>query len=110
MAQVARGRWDGATQTEEDIREYFESENLDKAFEAYSGMRKMYELAGKLLDTRVQAERNQEACEYCGKKFDKDNPWFNRDPVKDMATGIIRNIFTCSQACMIALRGKKQRA
>jgi hypothetical protein len=106
MARVAHERWSGITQTEDEIRKYFESADLDAALETYAVMRKQYEQAGKLIDHRVQTERNTEACENCGTRFDKDKVWYNREPVKDPETGIMRNIFSCSQACMIALKGK----
>jgi hypothetical protein len=109
MSEIAIHRWNGVSQSDDKIREFFESAKLDDAFESYAVLRKQYEIAGKILDTRVQEAHNVEKCEYCGKRLDKDIPWFNRDPVKDPATGIIRNIFACSQACMIAMKGKTRK-
>jgi len=106
MSRVAQERWNGVQQSEDQLREYFGAVDLDTALETYATMRKHYEMAGKILDARIQSERNVEECANCHKKFDKDNPWYNREPVKDMQTGIITNVFSCSQACMIALKGK----
>jgi len=106
MSSVAHQRWDGVAQDEVSLREYFESAPLDSALESYAVMRKHYELAGKCIDTRVQEERNQEKCENCGRPFDREHVWYNRESVKDPLTGSIRNIFSCSQACMIALKGR----
>lgn len=105
-SDAVQHRWKGVAQTEQELQEYFKSVDLDTALETYYAMRKQYESAGKIVDTRVQAERNAEECANCGKKFDKDSPWFNREPTKDYRTGVLYNIFSCSQACMIALKGK----
>lgn len=109
MSKVVHQRWKGVTQTEDDIRAYFNAADLDEVLETFAIMRKHYEVAGKVLDERVQKERNKEACANCGKEFTKDIPWFNRNPVKDPDTGIITNIFTCSQACLIATKSNQPR-
>lgn len=106
MSEVAHLRWDGLAQDEDSMRQFFEQAPLDAALESYAVMRKHYEIAGKCIDTRVQQERSQEKCENCGKQFDKDTVWYNREAVKDPVTGTIRNIFSCSQACMIAVKGR----
>ena len=106
MTEVVNHRWNGVAQTEDALRHYFESSPLDMALETYSVMRKQYELAGKVIDQRVQDERNEERCENCKKKFDQVNVWYNRESVKDPVTGTVRNVFSCSQACMIAIKGK----
>lgn len=106
MSEVVGHRWNGVAQTEEGLRHYFENTPLETALETYAVMRKQYELAGKLIDARVQDERNEEKCENCEKRFDGTNVWYNREAVKDPVTGTIRNIFSCSQACMIAIKGK----
>lgn len=106
MSEVAHQRWDGVAQDENSLREYFENGPFDEVLEAYAVMRKNYEIAGKCVDVRVQKERSQEKCENCGKQFDNENIWYNREPIKDPQTGTIRNIFSCSQACMIALKGR----
>ena len=107
MSSVAKSRWDAVTRNDEQLRECFQKAPLDDVLEIYAVMRKQYEMVGRILDDRVQQERNKEACANCGKEFSKDSPWYNREPVKDEATGIITNVFSCSQACMIALRGKQ---
>lgn len=106
MAKVASVRWDGIRQTEQDIREFFENRDLGTCMDTFAAMRKQYEIAGKIIDVRVQ-EKNVEACIICGKVFGKDNPWFNRDPVKDLATGIVRNVFTCCQAHLIESKSRQ---
>lgn len=109
MATVVSHRWNGVAQTEEALRNYFETTPLDAALETYATMRKQYEAAGKLIDARVQEERSVERCENCKKTFDKTNVWYNREAVRDDVTGTIRNVFSCSQACMIAIKGKGRR-
>lgn len=106
MSSVAQHRWDGLAQDEDSLRRYFEETPLDAALETYAVMRRHYEIAGKCIDTRVQSERSQEKCENCGKQFSKDIVWYNREAIKDPVTGTIRNIFSCSQACMIAIKGR----
>lgn len=107
MSKVVKQRWEGIAQTEEDLRHYFADVELDQALDTFATMRKHYEIAGKIIDDRIQSERNKEACANCGKEFNKDVPWFNREPVKDPQTGIITNVFTCSQACLIAMKGNQ---
>lgn len=107
MATLARLRWDGEQSNEMEMREFFNEAPLDKAMTAYASIRKQYELAGELLDKRVQATQ-EEKCSNCGTVFTRDVRWFHRDPVKDVATGIVRNVFSCSQACFIANKQKTQ--
>jgi hypothetical protein len=109
MSEVAHHRWHGLAQDEDSVREFFENCTLDVALESYAVMRKHYEIAGKCIDDRVQLERSQEKCENCGKIFDQDNVWYNREAVKHPVTGTLRNIFSCSQACMIAIKGNRGR-
>jgi hypothetical protein len=106
MSEVAHQRWSGQAQDEQALRQYFENAPFDEALEAYAAMRRNYEIAGKIVDVRVQKERSEEKCANCGKAFDENTLWYNREAVKDPQTGTIRNIFSCSQACMIAIKGK----
>lgn len=107
MSELASKRWAERGRTEAEMREYFQTAPLDAILEEFSTMRRHYEMAGTILNQRVQKERNVEACANCGRGFSKDVPWFNREVVKDPETGIITNIFSCSQACFIALKRKE---
>jgi len=106
MSRVVQHRWNGVAQTEQEVQEYFSTVEIGVALETYAVMRKHYETAGKLLDQRIQKENQREVCGNCGKEFSRDVPWYNREPVKDPLTGTVTNVFSCSQACMIALRGR----
>jgi hypothetical protein len=106
MSEIAHQRWDGLAHDENSLRRHFENSPLDVALESYAVLRKHYEIAGKCIDVRVQQERSQEKCENCGKIFDQDNVWYNREAQKHPVTGTVRNIFSCSQACMIAIKGR----
>lgn len=107
MANLARIRWDGEQADDTAMREFYDTAPLDKLFTSYAAIRKQFELAGELLNKRVQAGE-EEKCSNCGTHFTKDVRWFHRDPVKDQATGIVRNVFSCSQACFIANKQKTQ--
>ena len=104
-------RWASAKDGVADAEHYFKTADLDEAAETYQQMRKIYELSGKVLDTRFQDERqNEERCsnpncpfEPGGKKFDRNNPWYFRIAKKDPLTSRLYNQFACSPQCMVAI-------
>jgi hypothetical protein len=103
MQEVANQRWEGLAQTEATIRQYFQTAPLKQILDTYAIMRKQFELAGKELDNRVQADRNQEVCASCGKEI-LNGKWHAREPFKDPITGVMGNIFSCSYKCWVASR------
>lgn len=108
MSEVAKRRWSMHEQSEEETRQYFETEDLDVAMEAYQRLRKIYEAAGQLLDKRFQALHSEEKCSHCGKAFDRNTPWYHRESKRDPRTGGLYNEFACCQTCMIAVKGGRQ--
>jgi hypothetical protein len=104
-------RWASAKDGYADAEHYFKVTDLDEAADSYQQMRNIYEMAGKVLDTRFQEERqNEERCsnkacpfEPGGKRFDRNNPWFYRNAQKDPLTGRLYNVFACSPQCMVAV-------
>lgn len=112
-------RWASAKDGYADAEHYFKTADLDEAAETYQQMRKIYEMSGKVLDTRFQDERqNEERCsnpkcpfEPGGKRFDRNTPWLHRNAQKDPLTGRLYNVFACSTQCMVAIGapGTKQR-
>ena len=80
---------------------------MSALFPVYDAIRKQFELAGQLLNDRVQ-EQNEEKCSNCGMPFTRDVRWFHRDPIKDPLTGSVYNVFSCSQECYIANKHKSQ--
>jgi hypothetical protein len=107
MADLARIRWDGAQADEKELREFYETQPLDRLMAAHEAQRKMFEIASELLNKRVQAE-SKEVCSNCGLVFTRDVRWFHRDPVKNLETGIVTNVFSCSQACYNVNKAKTQ--
>lgn len=99
-----RQRWDLEKEDEQAAQEFFTTVDLDKAMEAHQKIRKLYENSGRILDERLQKQRTSEICTNCGFQFSKAQPWYNRETVKDPATGGIYNKFACSQACLIAMK------
>jgi hypothetical protein len=119
MRNMAQMRWATTERGYADAEHYFKITELDEAAETYQQMRKIYEMAGKVLDSRFQDERqNEERCsnpncpfEPGGKRFDRNTPWFMRIAKKDPLTGRLYNQFACSPQCMVAIGapGTKQR-
>lgn len=109
--ELAGMRWSTSKDGFADAEHYFKVTDLDEAAETYQQMRKIYEMAGKVLDTRFQDERqNEERCsnkncpfEPGGKRFDRNNPWFMRIAKKDPLTSRLYNEFACSAQCMVAI-------
>jgi len=106
--EMARQRWKADELSDAATKHYFETEDLDLAMEAYQQMRKTFEMAGKILDGRFQAERQaEEKCSNpaCGKPFDRNTPWYYRNSLRNPITGAAYNEFACCAACMIAIKG-----
>ena len=111
MREIARQRWAADEINFAEAELYFKTADLDEGMETYQEMRKIYEMAGKMMDQRFQEERQQE--EKCsnpkcpfeegGKKFDRNVPWYFRQAKKDPATGRLYNVFACSAGCMVAI-------
>lgn len=105
---MARQRWTADEEADAADKKYFETEDLDAAMESYQQMRRTFEMAGKILDARFQAERQaEEKCSnpVCGKHFDRNTPWYYRNAERNPISGAAYNVFACSQACMIAIKG-----
>lgn len=108
MRAIARQRWQADEQSDEATKQYFETEDLDVAMESYQQMRRTFEMAGKILDTRFQAERQaEEKCSNpaCGKHFDRNTPWYSRNAKRNPISGAAYNEFACSLECLVAIRG-----
>lgn len=106
--EMARQRWKADELSDVATKQYFETEDLDVAMESYQQMRKTFEIAGKILDGRFQAERQaEEKCSNptCGKPFDRNTPWYYRNSVRNPITGAAYNEFACCVQCMIAIKG-----
>jgi hypothetical protein len=110
---MALHRWATTETGYADAELYFKTADLDEATETYSQVRKIFEMAGKEIDVRLQAERqDQEKCSnpQCQgglkggpKMFDRNNPWYLRYAVKDPDTGRLYNVFACSPGCAVAI-------
>jgi hypothetical protein len=105
---MALERWATTEQGYVEAEHYFTTTDLDQAAETLQQMRKIYEMACKTLDTRFQAERqDQEKCSNpdCPRqaKFDRNNPWYVRYAVKDQLTSRLYNVFACSPQCAVAI-------
>jgi hypothetical protein len=110
---MALHRWATSEHGYAEAELYFKTADLDEATESYAQVRKIYEMAGKELDVRLQAERqDQEKCSnpHCtggpkgdAKRFDRNNPWYLRYSQKDSATGRLYNVFACSPGCAVAI-------
>jgi hypothetical protein len=105
---MALHRWATTEHGYAEAEQYFKAADMDEATETYAQIRKIFEMAGKTLDTRFQADQ-QEKCSNpdCpipgGKRFDRNSPWYLRVPQKDPATGRLYNRFACSPGCAVAL-------
>lgn len=103
MKNLARQRWDAVEQNDKGMRDFFKTAPMERCFSAYDVLRKQYELAGTLLNERVQSEEVEKCSNPdCNVVFGNGVRWFHRDTVKDKETQIVRNVFSCSQACFIA--------
>lgn len=105
---MALERWATTERGYAEAELYFRTTDLDHAAETLQQMRKIFEMAGKTLDTRFQAERqDQEKCSNpeCPRqaKFDRNNPWYMRYSVKDPVTSRLYNVFACSPMCAVAI-------
>lgn len=106
MRDLSRQRWAANAQNIAEAEMYFKTTDLDEAMEAYQEIRTIYEMSGKIIDTRFQAERQEEEkCSnpVCGKRFDRNTTWYFRQAKKDVLTGRLYNVFACSAACMVAI-------
>lgn len=101
-AALARIRWDGRAAEEQQLRDFFTTQPLEMLFTTYETLRNQFELAGSLLNDRIRAQ-DQERCSNpdCDVVFTPERRWYHRDPIKDPVTGTIRNVFSCSEACLI---------
>ena len=108
-AALARIRWDGRAAEEQELRAFFTTQPLENLLTTYDGLRHQFELAGSLLNERIR-EQDQERCSNpdCDVVFSSERRWYHRDPVKDPTTGIIRNVFSCSEACLIVNKRNTQ--
>lgn len=106
MSDLAHRRWNLEQQDLKDWKEFFETGELDEVLETHGKFRQLFETSSKILQKRIQDENSMEKCANCGTRHDRDHPWYNRETIKDLATGALYNRFACCQACMIALRSK----
>jgi hypothetical protein len=101
---AAEHRWNVTQQTDANFKEHCRTIPLDALLEEYAQMRKRYEAAGAILNDRVQKEKSEQVCEACGKDLTSIG-WYNRQPVRDPETDIVRNVFSCSPSCFLKVGG-----
>ena len=107
QTKAVRARWDRRGETDEDVREYFLNCDKSEGLDALTTMRKHVELAARAYDENVQRDQG-EVCANptCKRQLGPTFPPYNKTPYKDPITQGVRNIFTCSLACYVAVHGK----
>lgn len=110
-SENARGmvlhRWATTERGFAEAETYFKTVDVDEATETYAQIRKIFEMAGKTIDARFQAAQQEKCsnpqCPNHQPRFDRNNPWYLRVPMKDQVTGRLYNLFACSPGCAVAL-------
>lgn len=107
QTKAVRARWDKRGENDEDVRAYFLDCDKSEGLQALTTMRKHVEIAARAYDENVQRDAG-EVCENptCRRKLGPQFPPYNKTPLKDPITQGVRNIFTCSLACYVAVHGK----
>lgn len=107
QTKAVRARWDKRGETDEDVRAYFLDCDKSEGLQALTTMRKHVEIAARAYDENVQRDMGEVCANpLCGKKLGPNFPPYNKTPVKDPITQGVRNIFSCSMACYVAIHGK----
>ena len=107
QARAVQARWAGEKAVEEELREFFSSLELEKALKVLADMRHNCEIAGTILNARIN-EPNIQRCEVCKKSLDDlaregkqvrgwrmDKP--RRDP-QNVNITLVQHF--CSDACL----------
>ena len=106
QARAIQARWAGEAAAEEELRQHFLTIPLEKALPLLDKMRKNCELAGKILNERINVPEIQK-CKTCGKTYDqliksqRMRDWFlNRPHYDPKDRNIILVDHFCSAACV----------
>jgi len=114
QSRAVQARWAGEQAAEADLRSYFATLPLDRAFALYAKMRQNLEVAGHILNDRSNVPEVQN-CKTCGLTFDdmvkrtRKNDWFlNRPHYHEGDHNIIDVDHFCSAACVSMENNKTQ--
>jgi hypothetical protein len=105
--RAIQSRWDGRAKTDEEVREYYLNADHGEGLAALQTLRKHVEIAARAYDENIHRGAG-EVCANptCKRQLGPHFPPYNKMPVKDPDTQQVRNIFTCCQACYVAVHGK----
>lgn len=105
-SKAIQARWAGEQATEEDLRDFFLSLPIEKAMTLLGKMRKNCEIAGKIMNERINVPEVQK-CATCGItwqdfiKTSRKSDWFlNRPHYHKEDRNIIVVDHYCSAACV----------
>jgi len=101
-------RWQERFESEEACKEYFLNCDLSDGVQELGKLRKMVEIASNAYNENIQRGQG-EICANpkCRKVMGPSNPHYNRQVIKDKDSGKVRNVFTCSRACYLAVWATK---
>lgn len=114
QARAIQARWAGEQAAEEELRHHFETIPLEKALALLAKMRKNCEMAGGILNGRINVPELQK-CATCGRTYDeliagsRMRDWFLNKPYYDKEDrNIIHVLHFCSAACISAYNHQTQ--
>lgn len=103
----ATAQWQKRFNTDAEVREHFLSVDHNLGLQDLQDMRRQVDIAARSYDENIQ-RNSEERCanNECRRKLGPNQPWYNRQPVKNLDTGQTHNVFTCSLACFVIVHGK----
>lgn len=110
---AVQARWAAEESTEEEAMKFYSSIPVERLLSVHKRMRERCELAGKVLNTRVNTPDRQK-CKVCGisfenfKKKGKPDWWLNRPHYHPEDRNIILVDHFCSAACVSRENNKTQ--
>jgi len=113
QSRAIQARWAAEHATEESLREHFQTIPLDRGLALLGQMRHNCELAGQILNGRINVPEDQR-CETCKKTYDSlvksgMRDWFLNQPYYDKEDrSIIRVRHFCSSACISHYNNRTQ--
>jgi hypothetical protein len=114
QSRAVQARWAGEAASEQDLRTFFTSLDLPRAFKLYAQCRSNLEIMGKILNDRSNVPEVQ-CCKTCGLSFadmqrrSRKNDWFlNRPHYHQGDRNIIDVDHFCSAACVSLENNKTQ--
>lgn len=113
QSRAIQARWAGEQASEQDLGQHFKTLPLEKALSLLAAMRHNIEVAGKIINDRVNAPEVQR-CKTCGKTFDQllkggKRDWFlNRPHYDPKDRNIILVDHFCSANCVSLENNKTQ--